>query len=305
MNTEAVVGISFHFFCKNFAERSSEAAEFAKFIVRFKNKVSATIVMRFVIIGIIAIVLLLAGCGRQEVQELAPEQTAPQPAPQVSAVEKTKTVVPEPVQQAVQVEDLSMNSVWVIDAGSMEVVQKIPVGVSPSDVALTDNGYYAAVTNAGENTLSVIDLTSGNIISKIEVGANPKGVIFVPISDLIVVANIDDGVLSVVNLTSQGVDATIPVSKRPSNLVASSEGKYVFVVSAGGNVLEKVNLFIRRVTGRAKVGDVPISVDMTGDKEKIFVANERTDGVSGIDGVDTRKHSGFFFVLKSVLFCAV
>lgn len=81
----------------------------------------------------------------------------------------------------------------VIDTTSLNVVQRIAVGLNPEGMAVS--GSYLYVANSGglngpemDSTLSVIDLATNTEINKITVGMNPGGVIADDQGDIYVIA---------------------------------------------------------------------------------------------------------------------
>jgi YVTN family beta-propeller protein len=63
------------------------------------------------------------------------------------------------------------NTVSVIDTASNKVVATIPVGQSPTAVAVTRDGAHAYVTNLTDGTVSVIDTDSNTVIATITVAS--------------------------------------------------------------------------------------------------------------------------------------
>jgi YVTN family beta-propeller protein len=110
----------------------------------------------------------------------------------------------------------------VIDTASNNVVATIPVGQSPTAVAITPDGTHAYVTNLTDGTVSVID-TASNMVATIPVGAGPIGVAITPDGThpsehddrhhqpLAYVTNLRDSTVSVIDTASNNVVATIPV----------------------------------------------------------------------------------------------
>jgi YVTN family beta-propeller protein len=53
------------------------------------------------------------------------------------------------------------------------VFQPVPVGTSPSGIAVTPDGAHVYVSNQGSNTVSVIDTASDTVVATVPVAA-PK-----------------------------------------------------------------------------------------------------------------------------------
>ena len=60
-----------------------------------------------------------------------------------------------------------------IDAATNHVVATIPVGLSPSSVAIAKDGTRAYVVNNVSGTVSVIDTASNHVVATVPVGIGP------------------------------------------------------------------------------------------------------------------------------------
>lgn len=91
-------------------------------------------------------------------------------------------------------------------------VGPIPVGTSPSGVAVTDNR-TAYVANSGftsdGTTVSVINLNTASLITTITVGTGPRGVTLNPAGTKVYVANLTSGTVSVIDVATNTVTKTI------------------------------------------------------------------------------------------------
>jgi len=91
------------------------------------------------------------------------------------------------------------NTVSVIDTTTkIVVVPSIPVGASPTGVAVTPDGSHVYVTNFGAATVSVIDTTTNTVVATIPVGVNPSGVAATDRN--VYVANFGSNTVSVIDI---------------------------------------------------------------------------------------------------------
>ena len=99
------------------------------------------------------------------------------------------------------------------------VIASIPVGSSPSGVAVTPDGGKVYVTNTGTGespgTVSVISTATDTVIATIGVGFGPTGIAVTPDGSKVYVANLLSNTVSVINAASDTVTATIPVGNFP------------------------------------------------------------------------------------------
>ena len=69
------------------------------------------------------------------------------------------------------------NSVWLLDATTLEVIKSIPVGKRVWGLAITRDGGRVFSTDGVSGTVSVIDTSSNEVIKTIAVGKFPWGVV--------------------------------------------------------------------------------------------------------------------------------
>lgn len=69
------------------------------------------------------------------------------------------------------------NSVWFMDANTLEVIKGIPVGKRVWGLAITKDGSHVFSTDGVSSTVSVIDTSSNTVIKTIAVGKFPWGVV--------------------------------------------------------------------------------------------------------------------------------
>ncbi len=121
-----------------------------------------------------------------------PDSTAvplasPTPAPQPSP-----TPPPRYTKLRVFVASESTNQVWVLEGaarGAFALVQKIPVGTFPHQMAVSPDGRWVAVNNRLADTTSIIDPIAMKEVVRIRVGKQPHGITFSPDAKTLYVAH--------------------------------------------------------------------------------------------------------------------
>src|SRR5204863_10189539 len=88
----------------------------------------------------------------------------------------TGAIETTPAQTRAYTTNLSSNNVSVIDVASNTVIDTIPVGSGPVNIAISPDSRRAYVTNNFGNTISVIDTLSNVVIDTIPVGLQPYGI---------------------------------------------------------------------------------------------------------------------------------
>ncbi|HUA62542.1 MAG TPA: YncE family protein, partial [Verrucomicrobiae bacterium] len=83
---------------------------------------------------------------------------------------------------ALLVLEKAQNTLVIVDPASLTVVARVPVGNDPHEVAVSDDGRTAYVSNySGGNTIAVVDLVAQKALTPIDLGAlrSPHGLEFV------------------------------------------------------------------------------------------------------------------------------
>src|SRR5580693_7873606 len=72
------------------------------------------------------------------------------------------------------------NTLVIVDPASLTIVARVPVGDNPHEVAVSDDGKIAYISNYGGNTIAVVDLAAQKPLAPIDLGAlrQPHGLEF-------------------------------------------------------------------------------------------------------------------------------
>jgi len=212
------------------------------------------------------------------------------------------------------------DTVWRVDPGTGQVVQRIAVGSSPTAVTVTGSDVWVAnagdgtvsrvnalsetetdvipvgnqpvaiaggeagvwVANGGDDTVQRVDTPTGRAESPIGVGGYPDGIAVE--DDRLWVSNGHDGTVSPVDVASRTLESPIMVGAGPRGLALTTDALWV------ANQLDQTVTRIDRSTGRVvatvPVGDGPGTVVAAGDA--VWVGNEFDGTVSRIDVATSR-----------------
>lgn len=212
------------------------------------------------------------------------------------------------------------NSVTVVNTSTQAVVTTIPVGTSPSGVAVSADGKHIYIANSGSANVSVIDGMTNTVTATIGVGLVPTGLTLSPDGSRLYVANYLSNSVSVINTTTLLVIATIPVGTFPFGIVANSTNLYVansgsnnvmvintttnlvthtivvgtnprgmaiinnrvYVTNFNSNTVSVINTAGNNVSKTVDVGDKPFGISISPDGGKVFVANYGSDNITVI-----------------------
>ncbi|MCM3748202.1 hypothetical protein M3223_12640 [Paenibacillus pasadenensis] len=111
------------------------------------------------------------------------------------------------------------NQTAIYNAGTNQLLKRIPVGLGPIGIALSNDGKRAYVTNSRSGTVSVIQLAACRVIKTIPVGRLPYGAVITRDDRKIYVTNYGADTISVIDSERLHVSRTITVGPGPRGLV--------------------------------------------------------------------------------------
>ncbi len=183
------------------------------------------------------------------------------------------------------------NTVTAIDIPTQRVVRSIPVGGSPSYIAVAGvpGVQTCFVTNTTSNSVTIFDAQNFAVLLTVPVGLAPVGITMIGqpgVNQQAWVANSGDDTVSVIDVLSATVVATIPVGNGPTGIVATGliGSQIVAVTEALDNSVALIDALSGVVKSRVAVGSNPIYVT-SGSPELgvVYVANQGSDSVSVVD----------------------
>lgn len=174
-------------------------------------------------------------------------------------------------------------TVSVIDTRTNTLAQTIPVGVRPSDVAVSSDGQRAYVTNFASGGISIIDTQKNSVIGAIPIlgdslthlAVSPNG------QQLYVLENFFTHGVAVVDAASGVVSANIP-SSGPTALAVSPDGRHVYVANGADGTLSVIETATNTIAATIPVGKTPVTVTVSRDG-RVYVANFDSGTVSVLD----------------------
>jgi YVTN family beta-propeller protein len=151
----------------------------------------------------------------------------------------------------------------------------IPVGDSPSFVAVSPDEDYIYVTNYLSNTVSVIDTSTRTVIrNPITFGYGPFGVAVTPDGGHLYVANLGSDMVSVIDTATNAVVATVQVGNSPAGVAVNPAGTRAYVTNVDSNTVSVIdttpNIVIATVQN---VGHFPWGVAVNPTGTRVYVTN--------------------------------
>jgi YVTN family beta-propeller protein len=182
-------------------------------------------------------------------------------------------------------------------AANLTQIAEIPVGHSPSGLAVTPDGTLLLSADRDSDQVSFIDIATRKVVATAPTGKRPFGVTIDAAGKTAYTANVAGDDISVIDIASRKVTATIKSGHRPyavalaagkgfvsgqysgtidvfdattlqpvtainacdhpEGIEADASGKAVYAACWGDNILLKIDAATLKITGKAAVGDGP------------------------------------------------
>jgi YVTN family beta-propeller protein len=164
-------------------------------------------------------------------------------------------------------------------------VTNFPVGVRPWRIAITPDGAHAYVTSLADNTVSVIQTSDNTEIDTVTVGATTKEIAITPDGARAYVT-LDNNTVDVIRTSDNTVIDTVSVggpggSARGIAISPDGERVYVGTSNSAGKV-DVIQTSDNTVIDTISVGAGPLSLTVTPDSSRVYVANAFANTVSVI-----------------------
>ncbi|MFF9819066.1 Ig-like domain repeat protein, partial [Streptomyces sp. NPDC014006] len=162
-------------------------------------------------------------------------------------------------------------------------IATIPVGDSPTGIAIARLGRAGYVTNFGSGTVSALDTVSRSATATVPVGASPWEVAINPAGTQAYVGNFGSGTVSVIATATNAVTATIGGISAPAGITLSLDGTRAYVVSQDTDSLVVLDTTTRAAVASVGVGSTPYEVALCPDAPYAYVSNFGDGTITVVD----------------------
>ncbi len=164
----------------------------------------------------------------------------------------------------------------------------IPVGKTPSFVAVAPNGRHAYIANRDTQAVTVVDTAVNQVTATIPIPAGPPQFLaFAPDGRKLYVTIFNDQrtihTIDVIDTASNTVIATIEQAARPFLPAATSDGKRLFIPNHDIAAVSVIDTASNKVIAQVKVAPNPHWVAFSPDGSRAYTANHESNVVSVID----------------------
>jgi len=173
--------------------------------------------------------------------------------------------------------ETARGGVTVVSATAMKAVAEFATGAGPHDLAFSDDGRYAYVTNRGAGTVSVIDVPGLAVAATVATGPAPVAVAYSPLAGAAFVADEIAGTVSVIEGAGPEPAARIAVAPGLGRLRFAPDGRLGFVPVPAGDAVYVLDAATRRVVHNAQVEPGPVEIGFS--DELAYVSHQGSDTV--------------------------
>jgi DNA-binding beta-propeller fold protein YncE len=179
--------------------------------------------------------------------------------------------------------------VAVVAVEGLRVISETPLAATPTDLDLSEDGRYIAVSYGAERAVSIIRIddrrTAGLIRSSGDIGA----VRFRGDSKVLIAADLTRRMLSVYDVAARGPMVDLPLVVRPDQLCFTRDGGQLFVTGEGGDAVVIVfPYYTPEVAETVPAGHSPGAMATSTSPAYLFIANPKSGDVTILD-IDSRR----------------
>lgn len=192
------------------------------------------------------------------------------------------------------------NTAYVIDARTLELVKKIPVGIAPEHLAFSPDGRFYYQGNPADDSVTVIDMQSLSVIKTIPGLAEPLNITFTPDGSKAYVGNYGAHWVGVIDVSRHELLKRIQVSAPPgisrldpakhlgeikgiSNATMSADGRYLYAADGDLGVVGIIDTREDKLVKVIRVGQDPWRLYMSHDGKYGITVNNGDETISIID----------------------
>lgn len=192
------------------------------------------------------------------------------------------------------------NNAYIIDARTLELVKKIPVGISPEHLAFSPDGRFYYQGNPEDDSITVIDMQALKPIKTIEGLAEPLNITFTPDGQKAYIGNYGAHWVGVIDVTRHELLKKIQIAEVPGvsrldptkylgeikgifNATPSADGRYLYAADGDLGVVGVIDTRDDKVVKVIRVGRDPWRLYMSHDGKYGITVNNGDETISIID----------------------
>jgi YVTN family beta-propeller protein len=121
------------------------------------------------------------------------------------------------------------------------VIDRIDIGGSPRNIAISADGSRVYATNRDDNTVSVIDPATNEVVRTFQLDGDdgPEGIAVHPDGRTVYVVNNGSSTVDAINTATGEVRRTVTVGVSPTDVAVARNGRAVYVTAPAGGSLSR------------------------------------------------------------------
>lgn len=177
-----------------------------------------------------------------------------------------------------------------VNLKNLKIVGTVQTGVGPHEVAISDDGKLAVVSNYGDkavgHSLTIIDISSKRAVDEINLGeyTRPHGIAFTENSKQVIVTAEDQKAILKVDLKSKKVIQVLKTDQDISHMLSiDNQNKRAFVSNIGSKVISVIDLEKNKKITDIETDKGPEGIDFSAIYNEVWVANRSANNLTVID----------------------
>ena len=170
----------------------------------------------------------------------------------------------------------------VISTATEQVVATFPVGVNPSDLAVSSDGLTVYVVNAGSDTVTPIDLGSRAVLATIAVGKGAGQIVAPHAGTAVYVVCADARTVVPIAVASNTALAPISVGIGPQ-AYRSRDGQRIYVVGRGDQSLRSIDVSSNQVSVQVQLPGNIVGLTESLDGTQLLAVDNASHAVDFLD----------------------
>lgn len=208
-------------------------------------------------------------------------------AAQIEFVDEPVHIEPILVKDLLMVVNFGSDTVCLLDAFTLQMVETISVGDGPVDAIYSPIWDVAFVVNLLDNSLSVVDfeIQPPAVSATIEVGLRPTGITIDDSMGWLYVSNSGSTELSIIKLETMAVERTVTVGMGAGDIILDPYGRRLFLSMTDSNEILCVDPYTGVLIYSVRLPSQPGRLMFDPDEKKLYAAVPARNAVVVIDTI--------------------
>ncbi|PWK47903.1 DNA-binding beta-propeller fold protein YncE [Pleionea mediterranea] len=200
------------------------------------------------------------------------------------------------------------DSVSFIDLASRQIKLTRATGKGPHELALTDDGLWAVVTDyVGGNSLSVFDVKQAKKVRTIELSEYPRphGILFLNDQRRVAVSSEGSDSVVIADIHSGKIEKAILTEQKGSHMVAlPASSKRVYTTNMGSHTVSEMDIQSGKLLRKLATPKVPEAITVNQSGTELWIGSNEDGLVTLYDlasGKQIKQWEGFSFPYRILL----